>query len=468
MNYKYLTLEKWLLDGIHTRRWNVGERLPSIRQLCSQHKVSKATAQHALQRIEARGLTEARPKAGYFVIYALADPIAKPQPVDAPRLITTSDLFLDIMSRSAAFDLLPYQASEAVESTLVTLNRAIGRSLRQQGDAGHQYYDDPMGSYSLREQLSIHHRKRGWDGRPEQLCITSGCQNALFLSLMAVCKKGDIVAVETPGFYGVLQLLEQLQLHVIEIPSSATTGLNIDALAEAAKRWHIRACVVSPAFATPSGALMPMTAKLALLALAETHDIAIIEDDIYADTALLETPTPLKALDRDDRVILCSSFSKCLSRDIRLGWVSGARWHKKIVHLKLVTQLSSSRFLQQAMANFMRDGHYTTHLKRQRSMLKNQKETLIASLNNWSNDIKLSNPEGGLSIWVELPHSVDLLATYSLALNKGIVITPGPLFSVSGQFKHCLRISFVHAWNTARRQALTQLTELLTSLIEES
>ncbi|WP_255854204.1 aminotransferase-like domain-containing protein [Marinobacterium rhizophilum] len=461
--YRYQQLENWLLQAIAEQRWRLGERLPSIRALCEQQGVSKATVQHALQRLEAQGLVEARPKAGYFVAL---QPRAARAPrnlarIEAPRPVTVSELFLDIMRRGAAFDLLPDLHAGDLPPGIVALNRAIGRALRRQKGDDHQYYDAPAGEMALREQLALHGARRGWQVQPEQLCVTSGCQHALFLALMACCRKGDVVAVESPGFYGVLQLLEQLELQVIEVPTSSETGLDIDALERVLQRWDIRACVVSPAFATPSGALMPPAARQRLLALAEQFDLAIIEDDIYADTAFVQVPDPLKALDTGERVILCSSFSKALSRDLRLGWIAGGRWHERILHLKLVTQLASSRYLQRGVAEFMADGSFAAHLRRQRSELRSRRDRLIASLHDWPGEIRVSTPQGGLAVWLELPEPADTLGAYPRALEQGLVITPGPLFSVSGQFRNCLRISFAHPWDGRRIEALNRLPELL-------
>lgn len=461
--FRYQKLEAWLLQGIREQRWREGERLPSIRTLCREHGVSKATVQHALQRLEAQGLLEARPKAGHFVApqpAVVAQPVSRAR-IEAPRPVTVSDLLLDIMGRSAAFDLLPDLHTGELPPGIVALNRSIGRALRRQDGENFQYYDEPAGDRGLREQLSLHLARRGWRADPDQLCITSGCQNALFLALMACCERGDVVAVESPGFYGVMQLIQQLDLQVVEVPTSNDKGMDIDALEEVLQRWKVRACIVSPAFATPGGTLMPDTARKRLLALAEVHDLAVIEDDIYADTSLGPVPDPLKALDTDNRVILCSSFSKCLSRDLRLGWVSGARWHARILHLKLVTQLASSRFVQQGVAEFMADGSFAAHLRRQRSELRERRDRLIALLQTWPAGVRASVPQGGLAVWVELPGAVDTLAVYPEALEQGVVITPGPLFSASGQFKNCLRISFAHPWDGARVAALDLLPKLL-------
>lgn len=461
--YRYLKLENWLLQGIQEQRWRLGERLPSIRTLCHEQNLSKGTVQHALQRLEAQGLIEARPKAGYFVALqpkGVQTPATRAK-IEAPRPVTVSELLQDIMRRGAAFDLLPGHKSGDLPAGIVSLNRSIGRALRRQRGNGYQYYDEPAGDSLLREQLAVHHAKRGWTVSVDQLCITSGCQHALFLALMACCDAGDVVAVESPGFYGVMQLLAQLGLQVVEVPASIDTGMDVAALEEVLKHWKVKACIVSPAFSTPGGALMPDASRVRLLELAAEHDLAIIEDDIYGDTALGKVPDPLKALDEDNRVILCSSFSKSLSRDLRLGWISGARWHAKILQLKLITQLASSRYLQQGVAEFMADGHFSTHLRRQRNDLRTQRDHLMAYLHAWPYQTRFSVPQGGLATWVELPEGVDTLQSYSTLLQQGIVITPGPLFSMSGEYKNCMRISFSHPWDQSRVAALNQLPEIL-------
>lgn len=461
--YRYLALEQWLFQGIADGRWHPHSRLPSIRELCARHGVSKATVQHALRRLEARGLVEARPKSGYFVI-RLPAPLPPPRTkveLEAPRPVTISHLLLDIMARNGAFDLKPAPETGDAPNGITALNRAIGRALRRQRRSNFQYYDEPAGDAGFREQLALRYNRRGWPVTADELCVTSGCQHALFLALMACCQAGDVVAVETPGFYGVLQLLQQLNLRVIEIPARAETGMDMDALAQALRRWDIRACVVSPAFATPGGALMPDEARARLISMAEAHDLAVIEDDIYAESGFEQVPDPLKARDRNGRVIHCSSFSKVLSRDLRLGWIAGGRWHDRILHLKLVTQLASSRYLQRGVADFMREGALHAHLRRERLRLREQRDELLGDIRQWPGTVGVSVPQGGLALWLELPDTCDTLAVYQAGLQAGIVITPGPLFSASGDYTNGLRLSFAHPWNNRRRDALQRLPELL-------
>ncbi|WP_221796640.1 PLP-dependent aminotransferase family protein [Oceanobacter mangrovi] len=472
-SYRYQDLEQKLLQGIQQQRWRLGERLPSIRSLCEEFAASKATVQHALQRLEAQGLLEARPKSGFYVTlkpHTIRTPTTSAR-LEPPRPVNVSELLLDIMRRSAAFDILPGRPSGDLPPGIVALNRSIGRALRRQRGDDYLYYDDPAGLLALRSQLQLMLGRRGCALELDQIAITCGCQNALFLALSACCQPGDVVAVESPGFYGVMQLLQQLQLQVIEIPAHADSGMDIDALESALQQWPIKACVVSPAFATPTGALMPVPQRQQLLQLADQHDLAIVEDDIYADTAFNQIPDPLKALDAgpNGRVILCSSLSKSLSRDLRIGWVCGGRWHRQILQLKMITQLASSRSLQQGIADFIAEGHYSAHLKRQKYQLRYQRDQLLAYLRGWQTSHKISVPEGGLALWLEFgtktglqqPADTDALALYPKALQQKIVITPGPLFSASGQFGHCIRLSFAHDWNPQRLQALTTLRGLM-------
>ncbi|MCV6590427.1 MAG: PLP-dependent aminotransferase family protein [Marinobacterium sp.] len=466
--FLYLQLEQEFSAAIQAGRWQAGDRLPSVRALCRERELSKATVLHAYNRLEARGLVEARPKAGYFVRLqhrgseagvGKSDDFTADTP---PALVTVPALIGDIMRRGAAFDILPDTDRRTdMPPGIVELNRAVARALRHQRGLQHQYYDDPRGVTALREQLMRRYQRRGCLFDAEQVSITAGCQHALFLALMACCDAGDIVAVESPGFYGVIQLAESLGLKILEIPASTDTGMDMDGLERALQSWQVKAVVVTPAFATPSGSLMPQAARARLLALAEQYDLVVIEDDIYADLAFGTTPSPLKALDHNDRVILCGSVSKSLSRDLRLGWIVAGRWQQKIEQIKLVNMLAGNRFIEQGVADFIADGGYDRHLRRLRLQLQDQRDQLVQMLSEWSLPVRISQPEGGLCLWLELPESVDTLAVYQQARHAGVVITPGALFTSRASYRNCLRLSFAHPWHKRRREALSLLGTLL-------
>jgi len=461
--FKYQQLASELLQQINARQWQAGEKLPSVRWLCRHYQRSLATVQHALHVLEAQGVIEAKSRAGYFVKFALA-PVQIPQfsqHIPAPNIVTVPDIFFDIMNRSGAFDILP-SGPQIEPAHLTILMRHIGRALRRQSFSKAMYYDEPLGLYELRLQITEHYRSTGLALSAQNLCITAGCQHALFLALKASCQPGDTVAVESPAFYGVLQLLQELELKALEIPSSPQLGLNVDSLEQALDKWQISACVVTPAFATPTGACMPAAQQARLLSLANKHDFAVIEDDIYGDLGFHYRPKPLKSLDTQDRVMLCSSFSKSLSRDLRIGWIAAGRWSKAVARLKLVSQLASSQAMQQGIASFMAEGHYKRHLNQYRQQLKHQRDQLINCLQrDWAGNIQHTTPLGGLALWLQLNDGINCQQLYLQCLERGIILTPGVMFSNSGDFNHYLRLSFAHPVVGSRKHALIELGRML-------
>ena len=463
--FRYEALEVFLRQQIQTGRYKVGEKLSSVRTLCQQHELSKATVIHALHKLEADQLIYAVPKSGYFVAEVSSD-YNTPQKVPTPSIpaqVNVPDLFRDIMSRSAAFDILPSDRSTATAQHLINLNRMIGKASRFHPEQKAHYYDEPKGLVRLRSAIVDLYRQRETSLAAEDLCITSGCQHALFLALMATCQKGDTVAIESPAFYGALQQLEQLGLHVIEISSDPNTGLDLQELADKIQDWPIKACIVTPNFHTPTGSKMPVSNMKALVKLANQHDFYVIEDDIYGELSFHnELCPPLKSVCREGRVILCGSFSKCLSRELRIGWIAGGLLHDKIVQLKLITQLANPQAVQEGLAEFISQGHFKRYVNQRRQQLKEQRDQLIAELRqHWGAHIKFSKPNGGMSCWLELPSHIDTQQSYKALLEKGIVLTPGVLFSAHGLYKNHMRLSFSQPLTERRRAALHLLFQTL-------
>ncbi|MCA6061255.1 PLP-dependent aminotransferase family protein [Thalassolituus sp. ST750PaO-4] len=464
--FKYLELEHLLRKDIQANHFLPSGKLPSVREICQNLGFSKATVLHALHRLEAEGLIFSKPKSGYFVKTETHHDRLPPKrinPPAAPRDVTVPAILRDIMARSAAFDILPTAGTANDASHLITLNRHLSKALRSRPTQKALYYNDSSGDMRLKDAIVNHYRHRGLNQDPAQVCITGGCQHALFISLMATCSPGDTVAVESPAFYGVLQIMEQLKLKIIEVATDPSEGLSIEDLAKKITEWPIKACITSPNYATPTGACMPEKARQELINLAIEKDFCIIEDDIYGDLSFPPfTAEPLKKLDPDGRVILCSSFSKSLSRDLRIGWVFGGKWHDKIAQLKLVTQLSSSESTQQGLATFLEEGHYRRYLAQQVNTLKQQQRELMTLLSNhWHDEIRYTNAQGGISMWVELDETINTQNSYNKVLEQGVIMTPGSLFSASGQYKNFLRLSYIHPLTEKRQAAVKKLFSVL-------
>ena len=459
----YQQLEQNFRQQIESGQLSPGERMPSVRELCRAKNISKSTVLAAYARLEAEGLIEARSRSGYFVaaldstglkLPATSQPKVKPAPVSADQVL------LDIMERGAAFDLIP-GAPGNEESP--QLRRSLARAQRQQTSQQQLYYDEPQGSLELRQQLAQRVAHSGASVAAEDLVVTHGCQHALMLALMATTQPGDVVAVESPGFYGTFQLLETLGLRALELPCSASQGLSPEALELATEHWDIKALVVSPCFATPTGACMPEENKLHILTLAQRHNFTVIEDDIYGEIYFdLQRPRSLYSYDRDGSVILCSSFSKSLSRDLRLGWIAPGRHLEAVKKLKLITALASSQTLQKGVSDFLNDGSLEKHMRQQRLRYRQQYQQLTLLLNQHLPELQsCSQPNGGLSVWLELPDHIDTLELYNRARQENLILTPGRLFTAQDRYSNFLRMSFVHPWTADRCQAVETLGQLI-------
>ncbi|MCJ8300377.1 MAG: PLP-dependent aminotransferase family protein, partial [Pseudomonadales bacterium] len=370
-------------------------------------------------------------------------------------------LILDIMQRGAAFDLLSKSAPQPHNEQL---RKALSRALRCQNSDQQLYYDQPQGDENLRLQLAKSISHGGGQLTAQELIVTSGCQHSLLLALMATTEPGDLVAIESPGFYGALQLLEVLGRKVLEIPSSATDGISPDALQLATEHWNIKALIISPSFATPTGSCMPEENKRRVLRLAQQNNIAIIEDDIYAELHFsLQRPRSLHSYDNTGSVLLCSSLAKTLSRDLRIGWIAAGKYHEKILGLKVATSMANSVSQQQGVALFMAEGGLDKHLKVRRQQLQMQKQQLQSLISEYLPMAQsASQPQGGMVLWLELDLKINSLELYRQAREKGLTITPGSIFSAQDTYQNFLRLSFAHPWTPQRITAIKQLGKLIT------
>lgn len=468
--YLYHQLEQQLREQIAAGQLAIGAKLPSVRALCKNNEISKSTVLAAYNRLEAEGIIESKPRSGYFVCAtkkAIKSPLKTPstsQPRVKPALISSAQILLDIMKRGAAFDLLPNNLHLSHNEQL---RRCLSKAVRRQGSEEQQYYDQPVGDLQLRKQLAHIVNHGGSQIDESDLIITSGCQHALLLALMATTQAGDVVAIESPGFYGAFQLLETLGLQVIELPSDSDKGVSPDALELALQHWDIKALWVSPSYSTPTGACMPDNHKRRILKLTQERDIAIIEDDIYGELYFgLQRPRTLYSFDQTGSVLLCSSLSKSLSRDLRLGWIAAGKYSEKIQRLKVVTSLANSVTLQQGVSLFIAEGGLEKHLRQKRKQFKSQCHQLQELIyRHLPMATSASQPEGGQVLWLELPSQINTLSLYHTAREAGIVLTPGSLFSAQQNYQNFLRISFAHPWTQERIQALRQLSSMITPLI---
>jgi DNA-binding transcriptional MocR family regulator len=293
---------------------------------------------------------------------------------------------------------------------------------------------------------------------PDDFVITSGCAEAIHLALQAVCRPGDLVAVESPTYFGILQALEAQGLRALEIPTHSRDGISLDALSFALENHPVRAVVVISNFSNPLGCCMPEENKRALVELLARYQVPLIEDDIYGELAFhAQRPGVAKVFDRQGLVLLCSSFSKDISPSYRVGWIAPGRFRKRVEQLKMATNIATAVLPQLAIARFLESGGYDRHLRSiRRAYAQKVAQMTQAVLAYFPEGTRVSSPAGGFVLWVQLPGEVDSLALYQRALAAGITLAPGHIFSATAKYRSFIRLNAAYM-NFAGERALARL-----------
>lgn len=444
-----------------------GDKLWSVRVLSKEQGISMSTAYQAYTQLEARGLIESRPKSGYYVKFCkLQFPalpsVTKPEPVE--KEIGLSEMIASVFKDIASEEVIQFSVGAPASELLpaAKLDKAMIHAMRSSKHHGINY-EHIQGNLNLRNQIA--RLAFNWSGNisSEAVVVTNGCMEALNISLRAVTKPGDTVAVESPTYFGILQALENLGLKVVEIPTCPKYGPELDFLEDALRKFNIAACVFVPNFNNPLGSCMPDRKKQELVQMLAQRGIPLIEDDIYGEMYFGEhRPKTCKTYDTEGLVIQCSSFSKSLAPGYRIGWVIPGRWTKKVLHNRLIHSVSSPTLQQAAIAHFLENDRYELHLKRLRKALHTQCLRYLQTIQAYfPKDIHISQPEGGFVFWIELPPGTNAFHLYQQAIRQGISFAPGQIFSVQGKYTNCMRISFGRPFDAQVEHGIEKLGQLM-------
>jgi len=334
-----------LIDG---GTFRPGDRLPSVRSLARNERVSISTVLEAYRLLEDGGKIASRPRSGYYVRTAVPAAALEPRtsrPAARPTRVSIAELVMMLIRDTRNPALLPLGAAIPDPALLPTARHHPARAAA---------YEVPPGSTALRTQIARRALTAGCALAPEDIVITSGGQEAMHIALRAVCRPGDTVAIESPIYFGILQAIETLGLRAFEVPTHPRAGMDLGALATALARNPIKACLVIPSFSNPLGSLMPVEAKRALVELCAKRDLPLIECDIYGELPHSgDRPPAAKAFDQKGLVLHYSSYSKVLDPGFRVGWIAPGRFRAAVEREKLVTNIATATLPQLALAEFL-------------------------------------------------------------------------------------------------------------------
>ena len=456
-----------------------GDRMPSVRDLAKQGGVSLSTAMAAMHHLESEGLLQARPRAGFFVS-AISSP--RLAPIEDPHMSRAPDpaQFVGIHTRVS-------QYIAAVQSNPVKVNLSVARcapelypvealkkvALASLRTSPKQLVTNPpaKGLLEFRSVLAKRALGQGMTLLAKDILVTNGCIEALNLALRATTNPGDTVMVESPLFYGLLQILETLNLKALEIPTSPTTGISLDAVDLALQTdKSIKAVVVVPHLQNPLGSIMPNAHKERLLALCQAHQIALIEDDTYSalmddEREAHDAPLAIKSWDKTGAVIHCASLHKVLAPGMRLGWMSAGRWQARVEMLKYSQSRNNDALQQYVAAQFIGSPAYDRHLRQLRAKLKIQRQLCVQAINLYFPDgTRVAEPDAGLAIWVRLPDGVSSQRVFEKSIKEQIFVAPGHMFSNSMRFDNYLRLNCGWPFTQEIDRAIATLGTIVRSL----
>lgn len=451
-----------------------GMRAPSVRTFATQNEVSMTTVLQAYRLLEDKGVLKARPKSGFYVTSRTPDTRKLPAESRPPQQATPVVIgngVTEILTHAAnpayaplgcAIPSVGLLAADKLDRHLARCARTLGRS--------YNVYTEPLGDADLRQAISERALRIGHTVPPDNIIITNGCTEALSVALCATTRPGDTVVIESPTYFGLLQILEARGLRVLELPTDPTHGIDVTALEKALKKSRVAACLFSSSFNNPLGCSMSDTAKIEILRLLRQHQVPLIEDDIYGDIYFGDDrPQPFSSLDRDADVILCSSFSKTIAPGYRIGWIASNTRRDALQIAKFSTSLCGPALTQKAMADFLGSGGYDNHLRRiRRTFFDNIGRMRFTVDRSFPVETRITSPNGGFVLWIEMPDSFDCSKLFQRAMQERICFAPGHLFTAASRYRNCLRLSCGHEWDYRVERSVERLGELAYELMADT
>ncbi|MGI9488785.1 MAG: PLP-dependent aminotransferase family protein [Geminicoccaceae bacterium] len=467
----YEMLTRRILDLIESDVLRAGMRAPSVRAFAGQNGVSLSTVLQAYRQLEDRGILHARPKSGFYV--TRRDYENRPLPAETcppergmPVSITGHVSSILALASDPAFAPLGCAIPSAGLLAAERLDRHLARCARTHG-RDYNIYTNPHGDPDLRQQISERALRLGHAVASDGIIITNGCTEALNVALCATTSPGDTVAIESPTYFGLLQIIEARGLRALELPTHPVRGIDVDALDKALGAHRVAACLLSSSFNNPLGCLTDRTAKSRIISVLARHGVPLIEDDIYGDICFSEErPPPFAAVSPDADVILCSSFSKTIAPGYRIGWIAANRRRDALLAAKFATSLCGPALPQKAMAEFLQSGGYDNHLRRIRRAFAENVGRMRRTVDRaFPAETRMTAPEGGFVLWLEMPEGFDCDILYERALRERICFAPGRLFTASAGYRNCLRLSCGHQWGARVERCVERLGELSSEII---
>jgi len=461
----YQKIANTIQEQIFSETLKIGDKLPSIRAFQKLHNVSMNTIKQAFLELESKSLIESRPKSGFYVSKTSNRKLLIPSMNKlklSEQKTTSEDLITKVFDSLSDKGITRFSIGVPDPGLLpiAKLNKGLAKVVRNLAESGTSY-EPVQGSANLRRNLAKWAIVLEGKLTEDDFVTTSGAMNAIFNCLMAVTKRGDTIAIESPVYFGIIQIAQNMGLNIIELPTHPTTGVDLEALKKVIHKVDV--CCFMSNFSNPLGSLMPDENKKELVKMLTHHNIPLIEDDLYGNLFFgTLRPKPCKYYDEAGIVMWIGSVSKTLAPGYRVGWVAPGKFKDKIIRQKMAQTVCMPSLYQEVIADFLEHGRYDHHLRNLRSTLYTNSLHFQRTIeDHFPENTKISQPQGGSFLWLELDKSIDTAVLYDTAIQQKIGFAPGRIFTQHDQYHNCMRLNFGLEWKEKVEFDLKRLGQLV-------
>ena len=428
-----------------------GERLPPTRELAGQLGLNRTTVSAAYALLEQSGLIEGHVGRGSFVARRELPGAELPAVPAFPKDWNAILPPLEPAFPSAQNIEISFANSRPAQTEFpLTQFRRLSKQVIDSPDAAEiLQLGSPHGYAPLRRYLMEQAAMAGIARSGDDLIITNGCQQALDLVARLFSARGARVVIEDPVYHGMLRVFERAGADLVSVPlrlsGSDLSGLDVDALEETVRRQAPRLLIVTPSFQNPTGSTLNLEGRKRIVSLAQRYGFILVENDIYSELRYKGKPLPtLKELDETGNTILLRSYSKVSFPGLRVGWVIAPRpVIARLAEAKQMSDLHSDQLSQAVLLRFAESGELARHLERTRVAGAERLEASIQAASSFlPPGTTFTRPEGGMSLWIELPAPLTAEALLIRAQERGVNFLPGRYFSPRPSHERSLRISF--------------------------
>jgi GntR family transcriptional regulator/MocR family aminotransferase len=453
----YRQIESFLRQSILSGGLPAETRLPAARQLARDLGVNRMTVENAYSQLEADGLVFSRIGSGTYVLPPNSIPVVQKNNPDAlwplwqqsvqDRNITSKTGTAEEMLKAAGHSHPISFASGISDSRQFPVDefrKILQTVMRRDGIAALEY-GERQGYAPLREGIAHILASQGLQTHPENILITAGSQQAIFLASQVLLKPNDVILVESPTYSLAIDLFRSLGFQIVGIPMDEQ-GMQVDKLENLLQQHHPKLIYTIPNFHNPTGTCLNSARRRQLIMLADRYNIPILEDDFVGDLRYEGLSQPsLKALDPGGQVIYISTFSKMLMPGLRVGFmVADGPIFDSLLGFKRLSELATPTLIQRALDAYVTVGRYQSYLHRSCQIFLKRRDSMLAAIARYlPASVSFDIPKGGLFLWLKLPKNISADELLPLACEEGVAFAPGNIFfTEEGRGREWIRLNF--------------------------